>query len=320
MDYGKPIIVEGKEEFLRKNKVVELVKKALPEGFTQFNFMKIDAKSTTPAELLATIEEIPFGGGKRALVVEDFGKLKIKKEDKGADILLKRLEKGNTKFTTVIFESESIDKRTGFFKKLIPLCQTFKYEPLREYELPDFIVKYVRDKGYSIDRDAIEFFKFFSTSELMSVTGELDKLILYVGDKKQISEEDVRTLLMPSREYTHFDLQDAIVGKDLDKALFIGSELLDSGININVITAFLEGLFKKAILVKQATSQTELNKISRSSFYIGKLRTIGNLFPDKKLEGLVVLIYKSLIASRKGNLSDSFYLTYLINRIIKTMK
>ncbi len=320
MDYGKPTIVEGKEEFLRKSKVDELIKNTLPDGITEFNFMKLDAKETSPAELLATIEEIPFGGGKRALVVTDIGKLKIKKGDKAADLLLERLKKGNTKFTTVIFEGESVDKRNAFFKKLIPLCQTFKFEPLREYQLPDFINRYLRDKGYSIDRNAIEFFKFFSTAELMSVTNELDKLILYMGDNKVIKEEDVKNLLMPSREYTHFDLQDALVERNLDKALFIGSELLGSGININVIVAFLEGLFKKALLVKKAQTKTDLNKISRSSFYINKLKAMGSSFSEKKLESLIVLIYKSLIAARKGNLSDSFYLTYLLTKIIGAMK
>jgi DNA polymerase-3 subunit delta len=320
MDYGKPAIVEGKEEFLRKTKVNELVNKALPEGITEFNFIKLDAKEISPAELLATIEEIPFGAGKRALVVTDIGKLKIKKGDKATDLLLERLKKGNTKFTTVIFEGESIDKRSAFFKKLIPLCQTFKFDPLREYQLPDFIINYLKDKGYVIDRNAIEFFKFFSTSELMSVTNELDKLILYMGENKTIKENDVRNLLMPSREYTHFDLQDAIIERNLDKALFVGSELLGSGINMLVITAFLEGLFKKALLVKKAQSKTDLNKISRSSFYINKLKTISSSFSEKKLQNLIVLIYKSLIAARKGNLSDSFYLTYLITKIINAMK
>jgi len=323
MDYGKPIIVEGKEEFSRKQKVDELIQEILPDGISEFNFIKLDAKETVPAELLATIEEIPFGGGKRALLMTNIGKLKIKKGakgDKAIELLINRLAKGNTKYTSIIFEGESIDKRGSFFKKLIPLCQTFKFNPLREYQLPDFIINYLRKKGYTIDRNAIEFFKFFSTSELMVITGELDKLILYVGEKKQITTEDVRNLMMPSKEYTHFDLQDAIAAKNLDKAIFVGSELLDSGIKMFMITGFLDKLFKKIIIVKKAKTKADFNKISKSSYYINKLQTIGNVLTEKTLESIIALNYKSLIASRRGSLSHSFYLTYLLTRIIKAMK
>src|SRR5260370_22726190 len=59
--------------------------------------------------------------------------------------------------------------------------------------------------------------------------GELEKLILYAGDRKKITLGDVETMVLAAKQRSLYELTDAISGKDRSRALNILDAILTSG-------------------------------------------------------------------------------------------
>lgn len=310
----------GNEVFLRRRRLEQLVKEHLPEGFSDFNYVRIDAKETSLVDILSGWEERSFGGGHRVIHVENAGQLKVKTGDKIAEAFLKRAEKG-TPHATMILESESVDRRKAFFKKLAKLAVIEEFKPLRDYQVPAFIVQYAKERGYVVDPEAADFLSMFASSELMVISSEMDKLMLFVGeDRTRISLEDVRDLLMPSRNYTLFDLQDALAAGNRDMAFRSLDGLLEEGTAPIMLWRFLGNLMERTWRIRMARNREDLKRISNSSFYLDKLRDFSGRFKPGGLENAVVGCRKLELASRRGTLAPSFYLRQLVQGILDRMR
>jgi DNA polymerase III subunit delta len=64
---------------------------------------------------------------------------------------------------------------------------------------------------------------------MMLVSRELEKLILYVGEKKQITLGDVETMVLAAKQRSLYELTDAISAKDKARALGVLDALLSTG-------------------------------------------------------------------------------------------
>ncbi len=317
----KPVILlTGKEVFLRRERVHRIVNEALPDGDSDFNYIKLDAREKKLPDILSVWEERSFGGGNRVVHVENIGKLRIKGQEKIGQLFLNRVKKGGVPGSILILEGESVDKRISFFKKLVPLVTSREFKPLRNYQVPAFIRERLRESGYTITPDAAEFLADFSSSELMSLASELEKLVLFVGNEtKEITLAHVRGLLMPSRNFSTFDIQDALLEHRPDTAHNALNSMLREGVSPIVLWRFFQSTFEKARRLELARSREEINRISRSDYYIGKLKQLGARFAGGATLPLV-LTNKLELASRRGNLPDSFYLGYLLDRLFRAMR
>ena len=64
---------------------------------------------------------------------------------------------------------------------------------------------------------------------MMLVANELEKLILYVGEKKRITLGDVETMVLAAKQRSLYELTDAISAKDRVRALGMLEAILSSG-------------------------------------------------------------------------------------------
>ena len=65
--------------------------------------------------------------------------------------------------------------------------------------------------------------------DMMMIAGELEKLTLYVGEKKRITLGDVETMVLAAKQRSLYELTDAISSKDRPRALEILEAILSSG-------------------------------------------------------------------------------------------
>ena len=64
---------------------------------------------------------------------------------------------------------------------------------------------------------------------MMMIAGELEKLVLFVGDKKRITLGDVETMVLAAKQRSLYELTDAISAKDRSRALEVLQAILASG-------------------------------------------------------------------------------------------
>ncbi len=84
-------------------------------------------------------------------------------------------------------------------------------------------------EGAKIDADAARELVDALGGDMMMVAGELEKLLLYAGERKRITLGDVETMVLAAKQRTIYELTDAISSKDRVRALAVLDAMLSSG-------------------------------------------------------------------------------------------
>lgn len=108
-------------------------------------------------------------------------------------------------------------------KKVVGLAQTvgvvFESQKLRDYQLPEFIQNYLKQKKVSIDPKSCQMIADHIGADLNRLTSELDKVLISLpSDNLRVTPEIVEEQIGVSKDFNAFELRNAIVQRDVFKA------------------------------------------------------------------------------------------------------
>jgi len=103
-------------------------------------------------------------------------------------------------------------------------CAIVELARVEESDAVRWIVEYASAHAVKIDADAARELVDALGGDMMMISNELEKLLLYVAEKKRIALEDVETLVLAAKQRSLYELTDAISAKDRVRAL----EMLDA--------------------------------------------------------------------------------------------
>ena len=112
--------------------------------------------------------------------------------------------------------------------------------------------KWVSQYDLGISDEAIRLLQAHTGNALRSLAAEIDKLRLNLQNRRRIEENDVEQVVGNSKQFTVFELCDAVGAKNLNRSLNILSNMLQNG--------------------EQPTAL--LNMLSRHFFILAKLREL----------------------------------------------
>src|SRR5271165_4586094 len=93
-------------------------------------------------------------------------------------------------------------------------CAIVELARVEENDAVRWIGEYCATRDVKIDADAARELVNALGSDMMMVSNELEKLILYVGEKKRITLGDVETMVLAAKQRSLYELTDAISSKD----------------------------------------------------------------------------------------------------------
>ncbi len=108
-------------------------------------------------------------------------------------------------------------------------CGIVELARVEEGEAVRWLTEYCSTQGARIDADAARELVDALGGNLMMISNELEKLVLYVGEKKRITLTDVETMVLAAKQRTLYELTDAISAKDRARALEILDAILATG-------------------------------------------------------------------------------------------
>src|SRR5262249_15892526 len=108
-------------------------------------------------------------------------------------------------------------------------CAIVELARVEENEAVRWIGEYGATRGVKIDADACRELVDALGGDMMMISNELEKLILYVGEKKRITLGDVETMVLAAKQRSLYELTDAISARDRVKALEILDAILSTG-------------------------------------------------------------------------------------------
>jgi DNA polymerase III subunit delta len=103
-------------------------------------------------------------------------------------------------------------------------CGIVELARVEEGEAVRWIADYCSGRGVKIEPDGARELVDALGGDMMMISNEIEKLILYVGEKKRITLGDVETMVLAAKQRSLYELTDAISNKDRVRAL----EVLDA--------------------------------------------------------------------------------------------
>ncbi len=117
------------------------------------------------------------------------------------------------------YKYKKLDKRKSLYKTIAEKGLFFESNKLYDNQLPDWITGYLSRKGMKIQPEASILLTEFLGSDLGKIVNELDKLAVIIAGKSQVITTDtIEKNIGISKEYNNFELQNALVKRDILKA------------------------------------------------------------------------------------------------------
>lgn len=125
-------------------------------------------------------------------------------------------------------EMQDKDRYERIHETLGQYCGMVELARVEESDGMRWIISHAEKEGVKVDQDAARELLDSLGADMMLVSRELEKLILYVAEKKHITLGDVETMVLAAKQRSLYELTDAISAKDKARALSVLDALLST--------------------------------------------------------------------------------------------
>ena len=108
-------------------------------------------------------------------------------------------------------------------------CGIIELARVEEGEAVRWAIETAASDGVKLDNDAARELVDALGGDMMLVANELEKLVLYVGEKKRVALGDVETMVLAAKQRSLYELTDAISARDRVRALGVLEAILSIG-------------------------------------------------------------------------------------------
>ena len=226
----KPVYyLYGDEEFYL-DQLLERFSNLLPPHEKDFNFDLLYGQDVTPAQVLGIARSFPMMAERRVLIVRNF--LQTGKGAAGEGEMndfIPYFENPNPTCLVVLFDTGKPAGNTKIGKVISknPNVGFHQFESMPDYLIPEWVISWVESHHKKqINPAAAQLLAQFVGNNLQLLSTEIDKVCTFVDTSDTVSEGDVKKIIGSYREYTAIELKEAVIKRDLDKALFISEQML----------------------------------------------------------------------------------------------
>jgi DNA polymerase-3 subunit delta len=243
----------GEEDYLKQEAVLLLKKMLIKHGAEDFDFGLLYAGEISAREVISIAETYPFVSEKKLIVVKNIDKF-IDSELKEIIEYLKK----PASFTCLVLMSEKIKKEMldmATYKTISSLCETVVFWRLFDSQIPVWIEDKMSREGKTISPEATHYLFMEVGSNLLDLSGEIEKLLIHTGDRKEITLDDVKQLIGGYKSDSIFDLLRAITQRKLKQSLEILSKLTEAGEKPAGILVKITNRIRQIIRAKELLEQ-----------------------------------------------------------------
>ena len=252
-------VIAGKDDSLVSSQCQELLDGLLEPSQRATGLFDAEAASVSVSDVLDELRTAPFLTGKRVVRI------------KGADEFISQnrplLEKyfdSPCPTGRLLLTVRSWDSRTKLAKKLPKVGKLISITEPKRWELPKRLMGYASDAyDKRLNRDAAELLVELTGDELTRLYSEIDKLALYAGDQKNITQKHVESLIGHNRLFSAFAVIDAIIADNAGVAIerLRGMLAADKSTEYTVVGAFayhIRRMFNAKVLLDKGVPQSQI--------------------------------------------------------------
>lgn len=240
---GSLYLFDGPENWWKDRVLNQILVKLVPPESKDFNLERLDGRSCSGGDIVNAIQGLPFLGDRRVVVVQ------ATEELSAADARLVGENLASMPASTCIIFihegkanlREEIPAQVGSHGAIVTFWTPFPNQ------LPAWVANEAKARGKAISYDAAAMIAE-ACQDLQQISNELDKLCLFVGQKKTIDGADVRAHGLPDEMGDTRDLEEALWKRNLSEALAQGRLLSEIGVRGEMIFPVCERVFRTLLL------------------------------------------------------------------------
>jgi len=186
----------------------------LTETEKEFDLSVLYGKDVLMRDVISLARQYPMISKRRIVLVKEAQDIKDME-----DLALYLQKPMPSTILIINHKNGSIDRRKKVAGELEKSALLYESKKLYDNELPGWIESYLKTKGLGIDDRTAELLADFLGSDLGRIVGELDKLMITMpAGEKRITPELIERNIGISKEYNDFELQHALITKNVLKA------------------------------------------------------------------------------------------------------
>ena len=300
----------GEEDFLKEEALKRIVSILVPVDLKSFNLDLLYGAEISADQIINCASTSPVNAKRRVVVVFDLHKLSTFSKD----VLLSFLPKLPDSVCLILL-SPKITSTTKFYKALEKSATTVQFSRLWESQISDWITKRISGQGKKIERNGIHILQDLVGNNLADLATEIDKLVIYVGERELITSSDVKSAVGLSRTHTIFQLLDAIGERDGRRSLEILRNLTLSGEKPGGIIFWLTEHLEKLIQTREFSSDSGRSLVSvlkTKPFLLAKYKKQATNFSLEELEKGLHLLYQADVDLKSNLMPDRMLLELLV--------
>lgn len=243
-------IITGDEEYIKERAIYRLKKyvKEKDGNFERVNFDNLDIN-----EWINTLYDIPMFSSLRFIVASDIGKL----NEDARKSLLNYIE-SPSKDVVLLILGKKIDKRKKHVSKILKQSNYFEAKTPYSNEFDFWVENFAKEKGKTLNFKAKQILVEKYQDSLLKLQKEIDKLSAYVGNRSEITEEDV--FFISSGTFINvFDLFNFLARMDKKNLLRHIYQLLFYGESPLMLFGLVRSRIRKLLLARDLKDKENLS-------------------------------------------------------------
>ena len=251
----KPVYwLEGEEEFFIDQVMEYAEHHLLTEAESAFNKVVFYGKDANWAEIVTACRRYPMFSERQLVLLKEGQQMReIEKLELYVEHPL------SSTIFVVSYKDKKVDGRSKFARLLKEKGEVFTSKKLYDYQMPDWTTELIKSKGFTISNKALLLLVDHIGNDLSRMHNEIEKVLVNLGNRKNITEDDVENYVGISKDFNVFELQEAVATKDLPKAIRIIQyfQANPKAAPIQLILPILHSFFSKVFMVFGSGQKSE---------------------------------------------------------------
>ena len=318
-------ILYGEDDYSLREALAETKGGLGDEAMIATNTTVLQAQSTTPEEVKATCDTIPFLAPKRLVIVEGLlglfdqqGRAKPSPKPRGSGWLSLQEYVGQMPESTVLVLIDGKLREGNPLLKGLSSGATVRGFPSQKgAKLHEWVRRRAQKCGGSISSPAARLLADLVGSNLWILSNEIEKLFLYAGERT-VEENDVRLLVGEAREFSVFEMVDAILERKSPAATKLLHRLEDEGAAPPFLLFMITRQFRFVLQTKDLLQRKHKPyDIGRSlgiasQYALGKTTNQARAYSMARLEKVYRRLLDTDISIKTGKLKGELALDLLV--------
>jgi DNA polymerase-3 subunit delta len=240
--------VIGTDEGETKRRARELAAQLTPKEGGDFGVDTIDGAVDNAEQAIQRIHEateaiqtLPFFGPeklvwlKNANFLADTGSGRFAGVQVALDLFKEFLEKGLPKGVCFLLSAAEVDKRRSFYKSLGKIARVEQFDKIDtsragwEEDVEIIARRLAAELDLKFEAEALQIFVRLAGADTRQLRNELEKIDLYLGERRTVTVEVVRALVAKSTTGVIWELGTCISKRQLGESLALLDQLLFQG-------------------------------------------------------------------------------------------